>query len=126
MKKILKNRLKFYLSHNTPYIFHLLYKILGPEVLVKEALISKKTEIVIEGYPRSANTFSVFAFLQAQGRHISIAHHLHVEAQIVLGVRWGIPVLVLLRNPVDAIRSLKIRHPDIIIRNEIERYIQFY
>ncbi len=30
-------------------------------------LVTKDTEIVIEGYPRSANTFAVAAFLVAQG-----------------------------------------------------------
>jgi len=57
----------------------------------RHLLVKKDTEIVIEGYPRSANTFAVAAFLLAQGRAVKIAHHLHVPAQVIQAVRWGIP-----------------------------------
>ena len=38
------------------------------------ALVCKA--LVIEGFPRSANTFAVVAFRQAQERYVPIAHHL--------------------------------------------------
>lgn len=43
----------------------------------RDLVVARDTEIVIEGYPRSANTFAVAAFLLAQGRPVKIAHHLH-------------------------------------------------
>ncbi|HKI45258.1 MAG TPA: hypothetical protein VKA08_08020, partial [Balneolales bacterium] len=71
-------------------------------------------------------TYAVVAFRQAQGQYIPMAHHLHVEAQILRGVSLGIPVVVLIRNPVDAVRSLIIRHPTVDPDSEFQRYIDFY
>lgn len=99
--------------------------VLSP-VVVEECLFSSDKELVIEGFPRSANTFSVVAFRQAQQRHVPMAHHLHVEAQIIQGVRKGKPVIVLIRNPVDAVKSLLIRHQHIDPAWAFRRYYLFY
>lgn len=84
------------------------------------------TEIVIEGFPRSGNTFSVVAFEQAQNRKIKIAHHLHIPSQVLSGVRMGIPVVVLIRDPVDAICSLIVREPYLSINAALDDYIRFH
>jgi len=84
---------------------------------------------VIEGYPRSANTFSVIAFQQAQesaNKKLSIAHHLHVEAQLIKAVKLGIPACALIRQPEKAASSFIIRHPEISPNWAVQRYIQFY
>lgn len=88
--------------------------------------VQQDTEIVIEGYPRSANTFAVAAFQFAQGRPVKMAHHLHVPAQIIQAVRWGIPALVLIRSPEDAILSLLVREPQITSHQALVSYIRFY
>jgi len=107
-------------------MFFPLYRALAPEGHIKECLLSESSELVIEGFPRSANTFAVVAFRQAQGRDVPMAHHLHVEAQILKGVSKGLPVIVLIRNPVDAVRSLIIRHPLMTTEDAFQRYIEFY
>jgi hypothetical protein len=56
--------------------------------------VSRTTEIVIEGYPRSGNTFAVVAFRLAQGREIEIAHHLHAAAQIKRAARLDVPAFI--------------------------------
>lgn len=84
------------------------------------------TELVIEGFPRSANTFSVFAFERAQGRAIKLAHHMHVPIQIVRGVRLGVPTIVLLREPQDAVLSLMVRYPSLSVISCVKTYIDFY
>jgi hypothetical protein len=86
--------------------------------------VSEKSEIVIEGFPRSANTFSILAFNLAQGRKVRIAS-LHVESQVLQGIKLGLPIVVLIRNPVDAIKSLMVRHPG-NVKEYAKRYIQFY
>ncbi|MBW2123995.1 MAG: hypothetical protein JRH07_19420 [Deltaproteobacteria bacterium] len=86
----------------------------------------KDTEIVIEGYPRSANTFAVAAFLLAQGRPARIAHHLHVPAQVIQAVRWGIPTVVLIRRPEDAVLSRLVRRPNLSAETALRDYIAFY
>ena len=88
--------------------------------------MSPDKELVMEGFPRSANTFAVVAFRQAQGRDVSMAHHLHVEAQVFEGVRLGKPVVVLIRQPTDAVKSLIIRHPGADVESAFKRYISFY
>jgi len=63
------------------------------------------TEIVIEGYPRSGNSVFVARFCAAQTRPVVVAHHLHVPAQVLAGVRRGLPVIVLIRPPREAVAS---------------------
>jgi len=109
-----------------PLLFFSVYRMLAPQHHITECLLSPEKEIVIEGFPRSANTFAVVAFRQAQGRNVPMAHHLHVEAQIIRGARMGKPVIALMRHPVDAVKSLMIRHPGATPDWAFRRYIQFY
>jgi hypothetical protein len=88
--------------------------------------VSRTTEIVIEGYPRSGNTFAVVAFRQAQAREIEIAHHLHAAAQIKRAARLGVPAIVLIREPSEAILSLVVRDPHASMRWALRSYIRFY
>jgi len=92
----------------------------------RHLLVTKDTEIVIEGYPRSANTFAVAAFLVAQGRPVKIARHLHVPAQVIQAVRWGIPTVVLIRSPQEAVLSLLVREPHLSAERALQDYITFY
>jgi hypothetical protein len=88
--------------------------------------VSRTTEIVIEGYPRSGNTFAVVAFRLAQGREIEIAHHLHAAAQIKRAARLDVPAIVLIREPSEAILSLVVRDPHASMRWAFRSYIRFY
>ena len=56
---------------------------------------------------------------------MSIAHHLHVPAQVVRAAQWRIPTLVLIRRPRDAVLSLVIRDP-ISVDQALRYYISFY
>lgn len=84
------------------------------------------TEIVIEGYPRSGNTFAAAAFTLAQRRPVAVARHLHVPAQVIWAVRRRLPVLVLVRDPIDAVVSLVIREESIGWRQAFREYERFY
>src|SRR5215469_13619064 len=88
--------------------------------------VSRTTEIVIEGYPRSGNTFAVVAFRLAQGREIEIAHHLHAATQIKRAARLDVPSVVLIREPSEAILSLVVRDPHASMRWALRSYIRFY
>lgn len=89
-------------------------------------LVTRDSELVIEGFPRSANTFSVLAFEAAQDRPVRLAHHLHSQAQIQKAVEWNIPTLVLIREPASAVTSLITRHPEIRIDQAFRQYGRFY
>lgn len=122
----LKQFLRYYLGHHYPKSFFYIYRMLAPPHHVTNLLLGSETEIVIEGYPRSSNTFAVVAFLRAQDRDVKVAHHLHIEAQILAGVARGLPVIVLIREPVGAIKSLMIRHPEVTPEWAAKRYVEFY
>lgn len=84
------------------------------------------TELVISGYPRSANSFATRAVWEAQQRPIEIASHLHAAAEAIEAVRRGLPTIVLIRRPEDAIRSLKAAEPDTDENRELKRWIRYY
>jgi hypothetical protein len=120
----LKNRLKHWVGRY-PCLFFPLYSMFARSANSKGLLVRNGTEIIIEGFPRSANTFAVVAFEFAQEKDFHIAHHLHVEAQILRGVKLKLPVIVLIRHPVDAINSLMIMHP-YSVQQYAKRYVEFY
>lgn len=100
--------------------------------------IRPETDIVIEGYPRSANSTTVYGFLAMQDRPFHVAHHKHHAAQILRAVEWKIPAVVLIRPPREACLSLlalaaEARHragkpnaDGLAFADVIEAYVAFY
>ena len=91
-----------------------------------EAVVSESTELVIDGFPRSASTFAVVAFQLAQPRLVRVGHHLHAPAQIIRAVHLGVPVLLTVRPPEDTVLSLVIREPYVTIPQGLHAYARFY
>lgn len=85
-----------------PGLYFPLYR---PRPAFDGLLVTEETDICIEGFPRSANSFAVQAFQYAQPRPVQIAHHTHVPANPIRACEWGIPTVVLIRPPEDAIVS---------------------
>ena len=115
------------LAGGHPAVFFNLYRLLRPRQDLSRAVTPDKL-VVIEGFPRSGNSFARRAFIMAQGENFDvarIAHHLHVPAQVIRAARWRIPTLVLLRRPKDAVLSLVIRDP-ISVDQALRYYISFY
>jgi hypothetical protein len=106
-----------------PFLFFNLYR-LRPRY--RHMLVNRRTQLVIEGFPRSGNTFAVVAFEQAQHERVRIAHHLHMPAQVMRAARWRIPTLVLARKPTDAVLSWVIREPEISTYEAMKHYVWFY
>lgn len=103
----------------------------------RKLAVGKHTELVIEGFPRSANSFAVGAFKAAQLNPVSVATHLHAPAQIILAARKNIPTLVLIRRPTDAVVSLRSldlevnsskpsRARNFNVEHLLKNYIHFY
>ncbi|MGH3087377.1 MAG: hypothetical protein ACRDSJ_08675, partial [Rubrobacteraceae bacterium] len=91
----------------------------------RRQVVGRETELLIEGFPRSANSFAVVAFRRAQRRKVRLANNLHVPAQVIRAARLGVPALVLIREPKDAVASLAIRDP-ISIDRALKYYVSFY
>jgi hypothetical protein len=105
-----------------PAVFFSLYRLLRKD---RSRIVTPDTQLVIEGFPRSGNSFARVAFVQAQREKVRIAHGLHVPAQVIRAARWRIPTLVLIREPRDAVLSFTIRDP-ISVDQALRYYLSFY
>ena len=91
-----------------------------------QAVVTRDTALVIEAYPRSGNTFAAQAFLSSQTVPVRLAHHFHAPAQVKRAVRYGVPALVILRNPKDAVLSFVVKEPVVSVPDAIRSWILFY
>jgi len=90
-------------------------------------VVDRDTDIVIEGFPSSANSFAVAAFQASQEPSaVRIAHHTHAAAQVIRAVRWSIPALVLIRRPEDAVLSQLARSRSLRPATVLRSYIRFH
>jgi hypothetical protein len=89
-------------------------------------VLDERTDVVIEGYPCSANWFAVAAFRVAQARPIRVGHHTHAPAHVIAAVRREMPVLVLARRPDDAVADWVALKPDLSVRQALRAYVRFY
>jgi hypothetical protein len=88
--------------------------------------LTRETQFVIEGFPRSGNTFSVASFGASQISRVRLARHEHAPAQIIAAARQGIPALVLIRRPEEAVLSFAIQQPQLTVRQLLRAYLRFY
>ena len=92
----------------------------------KNLLINEDTELVIEGFPRVGNTFFVLAFKNICNNELVIAHYIHLSCQIKQGLKNEIPVIILFRDPIESIISLKVREPKFSLNVALFWYCFFY
>jgi len=89
-------------------------------------VVDKNTDLCIEGYPRSANTFSFFLIDEATQQKLKIAHHLHMSGQLVRAIRLKIPAILIIRNPVDAALSFILREQSVSLSTAFYWYERFH
>jgi hypothetical protein len=88
--------------------------------------LHRDTDVVIEGYPKSANGFVSHAFKEAQPGPIRIAHTTHAVGQVIAGCRLGIPALVLIRVPIGSVSRIALVRPEISLEQLLRGWIRFY
>lgn len=124
------NNFKIFLRTNigcNPWLYH----IYGIKHNLRPLLVNRRTQIVIEGFPRSANTFT-FSLFNKANPDVKVAHHTHLSGQIIKAVNLGIPAVVLVRNPQDAIASFLIFiyesnfEEEKLLLLSLKYYINFY
>lgn len=126
---LLKQRLKVKgrkILFQFPELYYARYKMRGGR---DKLVTNKKKDIVIEGPPRTANTFMVEAFVHAQKKEVKVAHHMHVPGQLTRAVKLGIPAIVLIRNPRDTAISHAIagmNKDEDSLEIALHYYIDFY
>lgn len=92
----------------------------------RATLARRDTALVIEGFLRSGNTFAVAAFRIANGDRPHLGRHLHGAPHVLRAARLGVPALVLIRRPADAVASYLIRRPSLTASDALLEYVDFY
>ena len=121
----LRRKIRIFLANNFTYIYCNLLKIRKDK-----RLVNSNTDIVIEGYSRSGNTFFVNAFIYFSKKKMKIAHHTHSIANIEYGIRYKKKVLVCIRHPMNTIYSnynyFISNYSKINVKSLLKEYFDFY
>lgn len=88
--------------------------------------VTENTDLVLDGYPGSANSSCTKELLRVTGGDLQVANHLHSSALVVRGVKLGKPVLLVLREPRGAVVSIHRRTPERPLRTLLDQYIQYH
>ncbi len=89
-------------------------------------VLSDDTEVVIDGFTRSASTFAVMAFQLAQERPVRVARHLHAAAQLLEAAKRGVPTILTIREPEATVLSAVAREPHLTVGQALRGYERFY
>lgn len=95
-----------------------------PYKATQDAICSPNHEVLLDGYPRSANSY-VFNFLTHFHEDLRCVHHSHASATLKMANRFGVPSFVLIRDPLDAVVSNVIRSGGNLAYHEAH-YEQYY
>ena len=88
-------------------------------------VVDRRTDVVVEGFPRSSNSF-VRESLLATEPALRIASHVHQPAHVRQAVRLNVPTLVLVRDPMSAVVSMLLRDPHRRPADLARWYIDFH
>lgn len=92
----------------------------------RSTLARRDTAIVIDGFLRSGNTFSVAAFTVSNGPDLHVGRHLHGAPHVLRAARFGLPAVLLIRPPADAVSSYLVRRPTLTPEDALAEYLDFY
>jgi hypothetical protein len=81
-----------------------MYFFLDPDV--RSLRLTRHTDLVVEGYMRSANTYAVCAFEHANDAGLRLVHHLHRPGIVRRAASLGVPVLLTIREPEAVLKSM--------------------
>lgn len=89
------------------------------------AFVRRDTDLVVDGFERSGNTFATTAVLDANP-HIAVAHHTHSPTQFIWATRWGVPAMLVVRDPGEVAVSVHLRWPSRTLDEILEDHIAFH
>jgi len=100
-----------------------LYYALDPDL--RNLRLRPDTDLLIDGFPRSANTYASEAILLANPG-LTLAHHLHQPRPVEWAVARNTPALLLIRDPDAAVASFRCFEPRIPIDKAYAGYAYYY
>ena len=93
---------------------------------LRHGLITTQTELILDGYPRSANAYAEWALKYTNGERLRMAVRLHSPRAVRFGVEHSIPTIVLIRAPRDAVASWLQYKPGLGAERAFRRYARYY
>lgn len=90
-----------------------------------ERAVRASTDLVVEGFPRSGNTFAVFALRHANPG-IVVASHVHHVGQLRRAAALAKPVVVLVREPVACLSSYLLAGPHGRAPGVLKEYVSYH
>jgi hypothetical protein len=91
----------------------------------KYNIVNSNTDMCVEAYPSSANTFLQY-LLEELNDQLILAHHSHSTPNMKKAIIKNKPLIVIIRHPRDAIASRLARFPHINKGFAIYEYKEFY
>lgn len=91
-----------------------------------ELRITEHTELVIDGFPRSANTYAWLAMRHVSADGLNLAGHTHGAATVLRAAHMNLPCIVLIRSPDDAAASMAQMPTSPSLRAALGAYTRFY
>jgi hypothetical protein len=88
--------------------------------------ITEQTGLVVEGFPRSGNTYTTFALEDASRHLLEIASHVHQPSQIKAGLARGLPTVMVIREPSAALASYLVYGPQFTPAQVIREYCSYH
>ena len=125
------------LIKSNPFLFKLWFELYRKNRGVEISYFNHKTKFLLDGYPRSGNTFAASLVKYIYGKDVFV-HHFHAIAPIKIALRKDIPVFILIRDPKEAITSnylktFALKHKEIpkevdktLLNNLIIEYSNYY
>ncbi len=119
--KRLKISLKIYFGESS--LFYNLLSISTPGI--DKRMVTKDTDICLEGFPRSGNTFLFHSF-KFYNPDTKIAHHVHAEIQFIRAIKFGVPCVIVIREPLETLASLMVVDGILNLNLAFQYYISYY
>lgn len=89
-------------------------------------LASPVTDLVIDGFPGSGNSFVSNCVRAAIDRPANVESHFHHTVQLVRALAFGVPAVVVVRDPRGACASLKSKEPALADLLIVARWLHFH
>ena len=93
---------------------------------LRHAVVTPRTQLILDGFPRSANAYAEWAFRYANGEGVRVAARLHSPRAVQIGARYAIPTIVLVREPRAAVASWLQYKPGLHPQEAFDRYAHYY
>ncbi len=106
-----------------PGLFAAIYRLGNRD---EERLCGPETDFVIDGFPRSGNSFAHYALVHSARRDLRFGLHIHTPAPVIIAAKLGIPALVVLREPADAVAGALVKNPRFRAPDLLRAYRLYY